>query len=275
MVARDTIVRTVQKILKPTSHKNGGFTLVELLVVIAIIGILGALLLPALSAAKSYARSTTCKNHLHEMGLALQMYVHDNQGRYPHYLGPPGPAYGDAVGKGGRAVGLVYWSSKLFPYYPWNWTNTSYQCPGYHGKTLGPYIPGGIDRAGSYAYNAMGVRTDDHTNEHFGLGPVMFWKDATGRFVPAVSEAAVIVPSDMLAMGDSLMKADEAGGDDILRCGGDVDTNDYVLRHGKNYNLLFCDGHVSAMRPEVLCNPTNSAAMWNYDHQPHPELWIK
>ena len=103
----------------------------------------------------------------------------------------------------------------------------------------------------------------------------MFWKDATGKFVPAVSETEIIVPSDMLAISDSLMKADEAGGDDILRCGGGLDTTSYVLRHGKNYNQLFCDGHVSAMSLEVLCNPSNSAAMWNYDHQPHPELWMK
>ncbi|PYI88990.1 MAG: hypothetical protein DME26_02295 [Verrucomicrobia bacterium] len=45
-------------------------------------------------------------------------------------------------------------------------------------------------------------------------------------------------------------------------------------RHGKNYNQLFCDGHVAAMSPWVLFNPTNSASMWNSDHQPHPELWV-
>ena len=47
------------------------FTLAELLLVIAIIAVLAALLLPALSTAKSYSRSASCKNHLHQMGLAL------------------------------------------------------------------------------------------------------------------------------------------------------------------------------------------------------------
>jgi hypothetical protein len=34
-----------------------------------------------------------------------------------------------------------------------------------------------------------------------------------------------------------------------------------------------CDGHVAAMNPWVLFNPTNTARMWNYDHEPHSELW--
>ena len=138
-----------------------------MLVVIAIIGMLAALLLPELSLAKGYAKSASCKNHLHQMGIALQLYVNENRNRYPHCLGPAGPAYGDAVGKGGRAVGLVYWSSKLFPYYPLNWTNMAFQCPGYSGNISGPYLKGAINRLGSYAYNSSGARIDDHLSEWF------------------------------------------------------------------------------------------------------------
>ncbi len=60
-----------------------GFTLIELLVVIAIIATLAALLLPAVTRAKEAGKSTACLSNLHQIGIALQVYVDSNNNRLP------------------------------------------------------------------------------------------------------------------------------------------------------------------------------------------------
>lgn len=71
--------------MKKFAPKPAGpaFTLVEMLVVVAIIAILAALMLPVMARAKESARATACLSNLHQIGIALQIYVQENNNKLP------------------------------------------------------------------------------------------------------------------------------------------------------------------------------------------------
>jgi prepilin-type N-terminal cleavage/methylation domain-containing protein/prepilin-type processing-associated H-X9-DG protein len=92
------------------SSRSRGFTLVELLVVIAIIGILVALLLPAVQAAREAARRSSCENNLHQIGVALQNY-HSANGVFPY-----GAQDDDCDVSGHPHRKVIAWRVWLLPY---------------------------------------------------------------------------------------------------------------------------------------------------------------
>jgi prepilin-type N-terminal cleavage/methylation domain-containing protein len=103
----------------PSSRFRLGFTLVELLVVIAIIGVLVALLLPAVTAARESARRAQCINNLKQLGLAMLNY-HDSFKTLPMgavYVGSDASAQTDRASTDFRAPGWgATWATLILPH---------------------------------------------------------------------------------------------------------------------------------------------------------------
>ena len=275
---------------KRTATGAVGFTLIELLVVIAIIAILAALLLPALTRAKAKANSTVCKNHLHQMDIALQMYLDDNAGYFPYLF-----SYSNAV-----SVGTVF--TALYPYYPLRWTNTSYHCPGYKAPITD--LDAKLELfTGSYAYNDNGtfIPGGGSTIPKTSLGLVPLFLGGGVYYntdtLPTVPFSDIKVPSEMISFGESrlmpcpllavrsgpLAPTSGAGfdaGTPLAGVGGmfcgisGLPSWTYPARHGQNYNVACCDGHVESINRNALFSPARTAVRWNNDHEPHPETWV-
>jgi len=247
---------------------RAAFTLIELLVVIAIIAILAALLLPALVRAKAQAKCATCKNRLHQMGLALAMYVDDLH------------AYPPSVSYSATQVHSRNWSYCLFPYYRVAWTNAAFHCPSY----LGSFGDDVRDQAsyGSYGYNDQGASNRGESlnpKQSFGLDTIWIDGNSNHRRGAPVTDAAILQPGQMYAIMDAQGLSTSQGlilGLDTTACcpspflWGSLQS---PIQHGKGFNVLFCDAHVDLINVVSLFNPTNSAQNWNRDHQPHPEWW--
>ncbi len=122
-----------REMLRSVRHRRA-FTLIELLVVIAIIGILAAMLLPALGKAKRRAQRTSCLSNLHQIALATSMYLMDNSGKMPYVpdaelqLTPPVDSSGKRYNSMGSFMPLFHpyapnvkmWLSPPVPLYQTN-----------------------------------------------------------------------------------------------------------------------------------------------------------
>jgi prepilin-type N-terminal cleavage/methylation domain-containing protein len=186
----------------------GAFTLIELLVVIAIIAILAALLLPALSAAKSKARAIQCVSNLHQIGLSMKMYADDFGGLYPES--------GGDIPWDTRDLGTsnFSWMQQLISYMK---NTNAYHCPADVHSSFS-YFNG--DRA---AYITLGT-----------FGSVDSWQIAY--------HSAYVLSGDTI----DFTPADSDKDDYSQNCvGGEANGDPWEewQTHNMGQNILFEDGH--------------------------------
>ena len=218
----------------------GGFTLVELLVVIAVLGVLIALLLPALGRAKEEARRTVCRQHERQIVLAELMYARENEGYYIYFstLYPmeitriesrfqsdARPLFETFVG----TPDLFYCPSSPIissPDMPGGWNDPYYLNPIHFGISAG--------------YDFFVGFQPFHNN---GAGNVRFPPPFPFRFQPVLHEEDVIDGSATPALADVCEKEIQPSGrwahpSNHMRDGG---------KHGsvpEGVNTAYVDGHV-------------------------------
>jgi prepilin-type N-terminal cleavage/methylation domain-containing protein/prepilin-type processing-associated H-X9-DG protein len=272
-----------QRRLKVALHV--GFTLIELLVVVAIIALLIAILLPSLTRAREHAKAAVCAGNLRQMGVAMEMYLEDNEGFYPgEHSARSNPALGGGC--------FVTWAPRLRLYASMNeelfWCPTADEetywkiifgvprIPAYvrgygYQPTEKPLIAGDPGDLFCYGYNSWGVAEWVMNESGVSLGLGAHVDDWTLPWAWRVRADDVRRPAEMIAIADN--KAD-GNWDSAIDPENWQDHEWPSSRHSGGAEVLFCDGHVIHELQLKLVEPTDWARRrWNNDFLPHEDVW--
>ena len=240
-----------------------GFTLIELMVVIAFIGLLAALILPALGRAKGWAQSSKCKSNLRQIEQMLQVFVDENH-EYPNLLRQAAKRFLHQPAEGVATCPSDKWGKGSSG----RWTEYDED---------NRIISSGTGKYGSYGYNGQGGGGDSWNPN----GPNKFSGSRTDLGLMGRNESDLKNPSDMIAITGSYAEVNYSIMRSLqARINGTSPgmvypqaSKDAYARHSGKLNTAFCDGHIESIKVDVLYHDKSAQMLkrWNYDNEPHRE----
>ncbi len=240
-------------------HNSRAFTLIELLVVIAIISILATILFPVFARARENARRTSCASNLKQLGLGVMQYIQDFDGKWPNRC------FGLNCYEAGYTFpyteGRYKWMEAVFPYVK---SEQVFDCPSgglsyvnaAKNATLKPY-----KQRSPYAFGSYGVNQVHHT-QPVGQTSLFRNEETPGNPPQAPTvDASLEAPATTVAILDTYAydnyypwKVESLDVPTIATSAatGNRQMADADERHLDTINVLWADGHVKAVKLELL-----------------------
>ncbi|MCE5322499.1 prepilin-type N-terminal cleavage/methylation domain-containing protein [bacterium] len=245
--------------------RKRGFTLIELLVVIAIIAILAAILFPVFAGAKEKARQTVCLKHGGQLGMALNLYLDDHNGKFPLcWMFRPGDS-------------TLTWAHGLYKYTK---SLDVYTCPSvpsrrFTADTTAGYSADADRKTGGWGYNT----SDGGGGKANGVGR---GKNSNMYTPDPYNISDLVSASRHIAFGDSKSSDDSDIAYLFPGYTGRNAFNDVIkaltsgsfyvppdFRHNGGAIFIFCDGHAKWFNKTYIYNWQTNGHYWYVDNRSH------